>query len=175
MQTRISAEVQTILEFSRDEAMRTGWMQIGADHILLGILRHSDNDACRCLTALEVDQDELKSSLEGSLFKPRGISFAEGDNITFGRSAQSVISLASLEASIAGADHICTAHLLLAILRTARTAGFSYFSATGIGHKAAAAYMKEHSMLSPGTVNDSPEQISSVFEIPLYQDGKILS
>ena len=36
MQIRISEELNTILLYARDEAMRTGSYAIGADHLMLG-------------------------------------------------------------------------------------------------------------------------------------------
>ena len=56
MQIRISEELNTILLYARDEAMRTGSYAIGADHLMLGILRHGENAACLLLQELGVDR-----------------------------------------------------------------------------------------------------------------------
>ena len=61
MQTQVSQEVLRILAYAKEEAMRTGDYSISPDHILLGILRHTDNDACRILEALGVDLEEMKN------------------------------------------------------------------------------------------------------------------
>ena len=49
MTIRISEELNLILNFSREEAMRTGSYGIGPDHMMLGIIRHCDNQACEIL------------------------------------------------------------------------------------------------------------------------------
>ena len=50
MEIKISDELNTIIGYAREEALRTGSYGIGPDHLFLGIIRHADNDACRTLT-----------------------------------------------------------------------------------------------------------------------------
>ena len=45
MTIKFSNEMLSILGYARDEAMRTGSYGVGADHIVLGLLRHRDNNA----------------------------------------------------------------------------------------------------------------------------------
>ena len=115
MQTQVSQELLKIISYARDEAMRTGDYSISTDHLLLGILRHSDNDACASLRALGVDLAELKSTIEGSIFRPTGIAYHEADKLSFSRSAQNTLNLCIIEATMSGADKIFSTHLLLAI------------------------------------------------------------
>lgn len=63
MEIKISDELNTIIGYAREEALRTGSYGIGPDHLFLGIIRHADNDACRTLTGLGADTDSMKSSL----------------------------------------------------------------------------------------------------------------
>ena len=46
MEIKISDELNDIIRYARDEAMRTGSYGIGPDHLFLGILRHGENAAC---------------------------------------------------------------------------------------------------------------------------------
>ena len=50
LQLQLSDEVQKIMTYSREEAMRLGNYTIGPEHLLLGILRHGDNEATALLT-----------------------------------------------------------------------------------------------------------------------------
>ena len=43
MEIRISEELNSIINYAREEAMRTGSYGIGPDHLFLGIIRHGDN------------------------------------------------------------------------------------------------------------------------------------
>ena len=47
MEIRISDELNDIIRYAKDEAMRTGSYGIGPDHLFLGVLRHGDNAAFR--------------------------------------------------------------------------------------------------------------------------------
>ena len=45
MEIKFSPELLCILNYARDEAMRTGSYGIGPDHLFLGIIRHVENPA----------------------------------------------------------------------------------------------------------------------------------
>ena len=45
MEISISNELNYIISYSREEAMRTGSYGIAPDHLFLGILRHKENAA----------------------------------------------------------------------------------------------------------------------------------
>ena len=49
MEIKVSDELNGIINYSRDEAMRTGSYGIGPDHLFLGIIRHEDNNAFRAM------------------------------------------------------------------------------------------------------------------------------
>ena len=60
MEIKISDELNDIIRYARDEAMRTGSYGIGPDHLFLGILRHGENAACKVIVGLGVDTDGFK-------------------------------------------------------------------------------------------------------------------
>ena len=60
MEMKISDELNLIVRYAREEAMRTGSYGIGTDHLVLGILRHADNNACRALRGLGADPEHVK-------------------------------------------------------------------------------------------------------------------
>ena len=76
MEIRFSQEMLTILGYARDEAMRTGSYGIGADHVMLALIRHRDNDACRALDACGVEVDLLKRDID-----ERVLSHTDGERI----------------------------------------------------------------------------------------------
>ena len=160
MQTQVSQELLKIISYARDEAMRTGDYSITTDHLLLGILRHSDNDACASLKALGVDLAELKATIEGSLFRPSGIAYHEADKLTFSRGAQNTLNLCIIEATMAGADKIFATHLLLAVAGSSGSAGLGYLKALGLDHSVLSAYMKKNDLLAAKNV-DSEEGLEA--------------
>ena len=60
MDISISDELNSIINFSREEAMRTGSYGIAPDHLFLGIIRHRENTAADALRGLATDLDEMK-------------------------------------------------------------------------------------------------------------------
>ena len=65
MQIQISDQLNGIIKYAREEAMRTGSYGIGPDHLFLGIIRHEDNNAFQVLQGLGVEPAELKTFIDG--------------------------------------------------------------------------------------------------------------
>ena len=142
MQIRISDELNTILLYARDEAMRTGSYVICADHLMLGILRHADNAACRLLLSLGIDLDRFKRYIDGCLFRDRSVPYDAQEQVGVGRSALNVINMAAFEALQDGSDQVQALHLLLSLSRTAETACASYLAVQGAGTRELSAQLE---------------------------------
>lgn len=56
-----------ILEYSKEEAIRTGWHFITPDHLILGILRHRDNAACDFFKEHGINLDWLKTRISSEI------------------------------------------------------------------------------------------------------------
>ena len=97
MEIRISDELNAIINYSREEAMRTGSYGIAPDHLMLGILRHGDNTATDILRGLETDLDELKHFIDSKIFTNEHIPYSEATNVTFSRGTQNVLSITVLK------------------------------------------------------------------------------
>ena len=117
MEIKFSTDLQAILCYARDEAMRTGSYAIGADHIVLGMLRHRDNNACRILTACGIDPDALKADIDAQLFEEQAIPWQDQDRIRPARTAAALVGGAAYEALKQGLHEISSTHLLLALSR----------------------------------------------------------
>lgn len=136
---RFSEDIGSIAEIALNEAMRTGHFGIGADHLMLAIIRHSDNAACRILTAAGLDLQALKQAIDDAIFRPCGISYEDRDAIHYGESAMSAFNLAALEAMKTGGDTICEEHLLAGIARCAGSVTSSLLKDHGISTAALSA------------------------------------
>ena len=60
MEIRISDQLNSIISYSREEALRTGSYGIAPDHLFLGILRHKENAAADALLGVGTNLQELK-------------------------------------------------------------------------------------------------------------------
>ena len=114
MEIKISRELNVIMNFARDEAMRTGSYGISPDHLFLGIIRHKDNEAARILQALGVDLDEFKQFIDEKIRTDKYIPFSEFEKVSLSRGAYNILSLTILEATRSMTDIVRPEHLLLA-------------------------------------------------------------
>ena len=167
MEIRISQRLNDILGYAREEAIRTGQYAIAADHLALGILRDADNDACKSLSELGIDTAGLKSFIDAGISNGKIVPFCDSDRIAVGRSAESAINLAAMEALKAGQAEVSPAHLLLAISRMADSVCSDFLAEAGVTAERLAALMKERHYLSNSvkTVTPSPDEIKHIIRI----------
>lgn len=149
MEIKFSQELLTILNYARDEAMRTGHYGIGADHLVLGLLRHRDNDACRALAACGVDPDALKEAIDGRVFSDRAVPWQDQALVRPTRGAAALLSAAAYEALKHGQTRILSSHFLLALVRAGRPASAELLRAQGLDYDRLYALMREHHFVLP--------------------------
>ena len=75
MEISISDELNSIINYSRDEAMRTGSYGIAPDHLFLGIIRHGENTAADALRGLACDLQEMKQFIDSHIFTNEHIPY----------------------------------------------------------------------------------------------------
>ena len=156
MEIRISDQLNSIINYSREEAMRTGSYGIAPDHLLLGILRHRENSAADALLGVGTDLEELKQFIDSHIFTNEHSPYSELENISFSRGAQNVLSFTILEATKVKSKEAGPQHLLLAICRAAGSYGSSYLRDTGVDYGYIFRYLDRNSMLGRG--EDEPEE-----------------
>ena len=153
MEIKISDELNSIIRYAREEAMRTGSYGIGPDHLFLGMMRHADNDACRLLVGLGVDIDEFKRFIDSHIFTNESIPYSEADKVSFSRYAQNVLSITVMEASKMNASEATSLHLMLALCRTTENYGQAYLRQHGVDYGRLLARMRDEGMLDYGNQN----------------------
>lgn len=150
MEINISEELNSIIQYSREEAMRTGSYGIAPDHLFLGILRHRENTAVDALRGLGTDIDELKQFIDNKVFTNEHIPYTEIDSVTFSRGAQNILSFTVLEATKVLCPTASSQHLLLALCRAGGSYGSTYLKDTGVDYRRLFIYMERNSMLTNG-------------------------
>ena len=118
MDLHLSNELNEILSYSKEEAMRLGSYTIDNDHIVLGILRHQDNSAFEVIIKLGADYKELKKRIESQLKNGEIVPFEQSDRINLSKGADNTIRITYLEAKSLNEAQPGPIHLLLAILRS---------------------------------------------------------
>jgi ATP-dependent Clp protease ATP-binding subunit ClpC len=116
MEAKFSPQVKDVISFSREEALRLGHDYIGAEHLLLGLIREGDGMAIKILKSLGVETSKLRRSIEDAVRGTSSVTVNLG-NIPLTKQAEKVLKITYLEAKIFKSDLIGTEHLLLSILR----------------------------------------------------------
>lgn len=156
MVIKFSQEMLTILGYARDEAMRTGCYGIGADHIVLGLLRHRDNNACRALAACGVDALALKEAVDAQVFAEQAIPWEDRTRVRPTRPAAALLSVAAYEMLKYGPSEILSSHLLLALLRSGSGAAADYLRQAGLDYDQVYALMRDHHFVLPRQEQQAP-------------------
>lgn len=174
MDIKISDELNGIISYAREEAMRTGSYGIGADHLFLGIIRHDDNRAATVLKGVDVDVEALKKFIDSRIFTNERIPFSEIDNITFSREAQNILSLTIIEATKLKEPEVSSNHLLLVLCRTTGSYGYAFLRSIGIGYGQLFKFMEKNEFLGsvPRSNSDSEEENSETDDEIMHSDKK---
>ena len=144
---QISDQLNGIIKYAREEAMRTGSYGIGPDHLFLGIIRHEENSAFQVLQGLGVEPAELKSFIDGRIFTNETIPYSEIDHINFSRQAQNVLSITVMEATRLKSQEAAPHHLLLALCRTTDSYGQAFLRNRGVDYGRMLSFMETEGLL----------------------------
>ena len=149
MQLQVSDDLNNVIKYAREEAMRTGSYGIGPDHLFLGIIRHEENTAFKALQNLGVEPADLKSFIDQRIFTNETIPYEQLDHISLSRQAQNVLSITVMEAARLKNGVAEPHHLLLALCRTTESYGQVYLRSHGIDYGRLLAYMEDEGLLQP--------------------------
>ena len=154
MEIKISDQLNGIIKYAREEAMRTGSYGIGPDHLFLGLIRHEDNTAFRALRDLGLDPEELNQFIDGKIFTNETIPYSEIDNINFSRMAQNVLSITIMEATRLKSREAGAHHLLLALCRSGESYGQVSLRNHGIDYGRILSYLEDEGLLLNSAEHD---------------------
>jgi len=149
MDIKFSTDLQTILCYAREEAARTGSYGVGADHVVLGLLRHRDNDACRILTACGVDLDAFKRDIDAQVLGEQSVPWQDQARIRPTRGAAALVGGAAYEALKQGGHEIFPAHLLLALIRHEKSTAAELLRGRDFDYDRLYALMREKNYIFP--------------------------
>jgi ATP-dependent Clp protease ATP-binding subunit ClpC len=118
MDAQFSAKVKEIISYSREEALRLGNDFIGAEHLMLGMIRDGQGLGVRVLQNLQVDMFDLRRELEGVLKNKSTLKNLQNINsLPLTKQAEKVIRITVLEAKALKSSLAESEHLVLSILK----------------------------------------------------------
>ena len=161
MQLKVTEDLNQVIKYAQEEAMRTGSYGIGPDHLFLGIIRHEENAAFTTLQHLGIEPADLKAFIDQRIVTGETIPYEELEHINFSRQAQNVLSITVMEATRLKSAAAAPQHLLLALCRTTESYGQVYLRSHGIDYGRLLAYMEDEGLLHPKQQQqDEPKQPS---------------
>ena len=118
MRLKLPEELNSILIYSREEAIRLGSKEISPAHLLLGILRHGENRACGLMEGCGADLIQLKRELESrSRSSDSHATQDEEEKITLSPESETLFKRLFTGRSAQSAEETDSLHLLLTLLQ----------------------------------------------------------
>jgi len=114
MLENLTERARRTLFFARYEAAQAGAIAIGSEHLLLGLLRESDEIVEQLLQHFQLSSDELRADL-GPAF--RGSETQTPAELPLAEDSRRILLLAAHEAEALGQPAVGNEHVLLGILR----------------------------------------------------------
>ncbi len=135
-------ELNQILSFAREEAMRLGSYTVTGDHIFLAIIRHQENQAYGILTMLDLLLWQMKNLIESKEMGRNMIPPDQADKLSLSEHAEKCLKAMYLEASKLGQTTPNALHLLLALLAIDNGIGVYWLRTKGVTEQTLRAYLK---------------------------------
>lgn len=169
MQLQLSSELNDILSYAREEAMRLGNYIISTDHLILGIIRHNENITVEALTSLGANMAQLKAHLEEAVMAKEPIPVEKENMVTLSKGSENALKVMFLEARSLKVMKPDSSHLFLAILRAQDGHAVKWLEQQGI------TYSKVKELISNGEHHEQQEteetQAPQMPQEPQLQNG----
>ena len=134
MNLQLSNELNDILAYAKEEAMRLGNYTVSTDHLILGILRHRENITVETLVALGVNVAELKIHLENAVRAKDPVPVDKENMLSLSKASENALKIMFLEARSLHTIKPDSSHLFLAILRAQDGNAVQYLESMGISY-----------------------------------------
>lgn len=135
MHLQLSNELNDIITYSKEEAMRLGNYTISTDHIIMGIIRHGENIAAETLLQMGINLSELKTGIEEKIRAQESIPLEHAERLTLSKACENALKIMFLEARSMHEIKPTPGHLLLAILRGQDCACLDILENVGISYE----------------------------------------
>ncbi len=132
MNLQLSSELNDILTYAKEEAMRLGNYTISTDHLILGILRHRENVSASIISSLGVNVADLKVHLENAVMAKEPVPMEKENMLSLSKASENALKIMFLEARSLHVIKPDSSHLLLAIMRGQDGYAVQYLENLGI-------------------------------------------
>ena len=134
MNLQLTNELNDILTYAKEEAMRLGNFTVSTDHLILGILRHRENITVETLVQLGVNIAELKVYIEDAVRAKEPVPMEKENMLSFSKASENALKVMFLEARSLHVIKPDSSHLFLAILRSQDGNAVQFLEGKGISY-----------------------------------------
>lgn len=139
-------KINKIFGYAKEEAVKTGWMNISVDHFVLGIIRHGDNEACRFLSDHNILPENVRSLILEKIDKGYAVPFNLSEEISVSRELQMITDAVESVMQSPGAGDIPDSLVFLSIIiKDNRSVSASVISELGPDIRPSFESMKDNS------------------------------
>ncbi len=120
----LSFRIREVINRSGAEAKRLGHSHIAPEHLMLGLLHQYNGQAYKLIERLNINPDELRTSIEASILPGRKAVASDRmtiDSMPMLRTTERVMRFVEMEAKALGSKKLTTTHMLLALMRVGGT------------------------------------------------------
>ncbi|MBQ2912546.1 MAG: ATP-dependent Clp protease ATP-binding subunit [Bacteroidales bacterium] len=146
MNLQLSNELNDILTYAKEEAMRLGNYTISTDHLVLGILRHRENITVSALARLGANVADLKVHLENAVKAKEPVPMEKENMLSLSKASENALKIMFLEARSLHVIKPDSSHLFLAILRAQDGNAVQYLDELGITYAKVRELVSEEEM-----------------------------
>ena len=151
MQSQLSNELNDILAYAKEEAMRLGNYTVSTDQLVLGMLRHRENAVVETLVQLGVNTAQLKAYIEDAVRAKEPVPMDQEDSLKLSKASENALKVMFLEARSMRCVKPDAGHLFLAILRAQDGNSVKYLEQQEI------TYSKVKEALAAEEADETPE------------------
>ena len=128
-----TARMQRVMQLAREEADRLEHDYVGAEHLLLGLIRQGDGVAVDALLDLGLDLDAIRQSIEDAVPTSGGTTLAQQPPFT--PRARQILEVAMQQSQEMKAGVTGTEHLLLALMKDKEGTAAQILRAYGVTYR----------------------------------------
>ena len=134
MDAKFSKQLNNVLNYSREEAIRLGNKYIGVEHFFLGVVRGGEGKGYTALIDLGVDIEAFRRHLE-TLIRNVNERVEELTNLPLTKQAERILKFTYLVAKEFKSDVVDIEHLMLSILRDKNNIVSQHFSRQNVDYQ----------------------------------------
>ena len=108
--------VQLVLKFAKEEAIRLGHSYVGSEHLVLGLIKNKNGNAINLLEEIGCNINELEQMIE-DLIKPSGTNAMSLGHLPLTRRAERIIKNSYIESKKYNQKKADDIHILLSIAK----------------------------------------------------------